>query len=51
MFLVLKSGVFYCNTTIETKNVEFFEYIFLLCDKKFLIRAARNNESISNLKN
>lgn len=32
-FLVLKSNVLDCNTIIETKNVEFFEYIYPLFDK------------------
>ena len=36
-FLVLKSDVLECNTIIETKNVEFFEHIFPLSEKKILI--------------
>ncbi|XP_021631823.1 uncharacterized protein LOC110629217 [Manihot esculenta] len=32
-FLVLKSDILDCNTIIETKNVEFFENIFLLRNK------------------
>ena len=27
-FLVLKSNVLDCNTIIEIKNIDFFEYIF-----------------------
>ena len=32
-FFVLKSDVLECNTIIETKNIEFFEHIFLLSKK------------------
>lgn len=48
-FLVSKSDVFDCNTIIETKNVEFFEHIFLLCDRISHAPVKKNNENTSNI--
>ena len=47
-FLILKSDVFECNTIIETKNVEFFEHIYPLCDK--ISQTKLLNKPLSNSK-
>jgi len=48
-FIILKSDVLDCNTTIETKNVEFFEHIFSLCDKISHVPAEKISESTSKI--
>jgi len=47
-FFVLKSDVLDCNTIIETKNAEFFEYIYPLSDKNFHTPVETNREITSN---
>lgn len=48
-FLVLRSDVLDCNIIIETKNVEYFEHIFPLCDNTSHETVERHNENASNI--